>query len=1108
MSNPLYLVGPNQGYKQVGDAITAIRREVEYKLVNDVEIRIVETGGYKPFKVPTLRTSGYVLTIGAAPSIDAIISGKLAEDTTKGINLLWATGVTIRGLVIQDFNTGIYASVLDDLTVEGCRIHRCRVGIHANRVTKVTTANNEVHVSQTGISLQACDGQFVAHNSIYVRAGGHVGLSIYQRSADTTLDERMYVWDNCIFADGATCIRSYRHQYDQFDSDWNNLYAPGGYVAYLYRGGRLYDKTTRKVISAGNTNIPQGYKTLGDWQSLGHDKNSKSVQPQYQVKEATEENASPNLQLKKTSVLIDAGKTIASGSGVPTWGDSSLTSLDLLRRTREDPPTIGAYELIAQADPGNNDPTSQDFTGEMVCGDRVSVLDLAVLRLGQEVPCWKPQVHRGYFFGRDLPYYLYAGKEGVTLEDVAFTEFHMGVLPIFTGQEVEVNGVEIPPSNWNVHGSKLHVHHRGLGLDHLGGDVLVRAEYRDWNTDTSGFDIKPITYEFHLREGKQRYVLPNTPLDAGPVVVTDDTVNALNDISHLPQQFKVGDHVEPWGPELEFRNPNLLFNSAFHYQTSDLPDDWDTEGQVTSLSEYDQTGAANVYPYHGDYFLQLDTGAQVSQVVPADPTVNYSETMYLAVPQGYTGEVVTHFTQLDALKRIIKSSQPVTGEITSSTWTRYEVQFSGFASDMAYLDVKIEGSGNLLLDAVQFENYTGTDYVHLPRSEDMTIEYETSDVRFYTIRDLDLSPFRNRMESGFLHIPAVPAHQFDTGAPTDATTLSDWRWTKGRTEVLPWARVGGMNKWRRMRGWDDSNELEVSRESAFGLELQQPADVQFEPGLPIARQGSVGSEFVAEIRNTADNPYAFEGIEISIKEKYGNFPGWLARREYGYYTHLGQHVEPLANERGEVIGRFIPPEHGEVEYRGTVETGGDNVAFLDMPYAVSHANHGNPTLHDELGLLLTEEIGTGEKVIHPRPEGEYSIYEMEGEYPYFGTMTVVESDGTTGWGYPMGESQSHYIDDTEFFMNYKANRVALFGRGRQPIRVTYSRRQTWTRPDYPRRIYMDNSLIDALTGVVVRYDAKMDLTTKADGPDGMTRGRPVHRTVDIIAQNPHRGEVD
>ena len=55
---------------------------------------------------------------------------------------------------------------------------------------------------------------------------------------------------------------------------------------------------------------------------------------------------------------------------------------------------------------------------------------------------------------------------------------------------------------------------------------------------------------------------------------------------------------------------------------------------------------------------------------------------------------------------------------------------------------------------------------------------------------------------------------------------------------------------------------------------------------------------------------------------------------------------------------------------------------------------------------------------------------------------------------------------------------------------------------------MDNSLIDDLTGVVVRYDAKMDLTTKAEGPDGMTLGRPVHRTVNIVAQNPHRGEVD
>lgn len=51
MSNPLYLVGPNQGYKQVNDAITAVQRDVGRDFENDVEIRIVESGGYKAFKV-------------------------------------------------------------------------------------------------------------------------------------------------------------------------------------------------------------------------------------------------------------------------------------------------------------------------------------------------------------------------------------------------------------------------------------------------------------------------------------------------------------------------------------------------------------------------------------------------------------------------------------------------------------------------------------------------------------------------------------------------------------------------------------------------------------------------------------------------------------------------------------------------------------------------------------------------------------------------------------------------------------------------------------------------------------------------------------------------
>ena len=125
MSNPLYLVGPNQGYKQVQDALWALSQEVGYSLVNDVEIRVVESGAYKPFKIFTLRKTSYTLTIGAAPGVDAVISGKVAESKGTGIRLQWCSGVTIRRLIIQDFTYGIYGnSSTHYLTVDGCRIHR------------------------------------------------------------------------------------------------------------------------------------------------------------------------------------------------------------------------------------------------------------------------------------------------------------------------------------------------------------------------------------------------------------------------------------------------------------------------------------------------------------------------------------------------------------------------------------------------------------------------------------------------------------------------------------------------------------------------------------------------------------------------------------------------------------------------------------------------------------------------------------------------------------------------------------------------------------------------------------------------------------------------
>jgi len=1123
VSNPLFLVGPNQGYKQVGDAVAAIQAEVGQYLENDVEIRIVESGGYKPFRIDeTIRTNAYSLTVGSGSGVEAIVSGKLSSDTNGAVIFSHNTNVLIKGLVFQDLRYGVlFQDNAHFGIVDKCRFHRCtNASIYATVCQGMSATNNEVHGSARGIGFLQCNGSYVVHNSIYTPPGATnaalaltLGVSPSEFFPEAAIEDRkIFVWNNNVYADGSLCLLLNAKDILEIDSNYNNFYAPGGKICRAVTPGKTHDSRGFRLPANEMVAVVNTDKTsLSTWRTYSNaDSNSISVQPHFQQKDPTVESSTVSLQLKTVSTLFGRGSTAVPA---PIWGNSSLKSTDLLTQNRGNPPAVGAYEkslIPSIPDDENDDPVEQmdDTTGvDYTCGDRFSVLDLAVLRLAQQVPCWKPQVHRGYFFARDLPYYLYSQKKGVTLASITFDEFHLGLTPMETGQLVEVNGEELPSSNWNLNGSTLQVHHGGLDLDHLGGDVVFKGLYNDWNDDDTGFDLKEVRYEFRLKEGKRRYILSDTPVDAAPVVVTDDTVEAFTRLGTPPGQFRLGAVVEPWGREIEFRDSNLLDNPTFHYETETLPEDWELTGQVSLLSSYSQTGE-DIYPYRGDNFASLTSSGWIGQTVSVDPNEEYHGSVYVSAPEGMTGEFVTSLIQYDYLQRELGESDIVTGQVESNMWFRAEVSYPTLNADAAYAMWKIEGTGPLFLDCPQFEmDSTSTPFNYLPRGADMTIEYETLDTRFYTIKDLDVSPFRNSMQNGFVHIPSVPARQFDTASPADATTLSDWRWSKGRTDVLPWARVGGVNKWRRVRGWDNDEVLKVSREASFGLVMQQPAHVELEPSLPIARQGSRGREFLAEVRNTADNPYAFEDISLSLRERQGEFPGWLARREYGYYTDLGQSITPEANERGEVIGRFIPPGPADVEHRWSVVTGQDNTTFVDLPYEVSKLNHGNPTLHDDFGILLQEDALTGERIIHARPEGAYSVYEFAGEYPVFGSLTIEESSDVTGWDYPLGESRNHLIDETEFFMNYETNRLALIGRGRKPVRATYLKRRSWALPEFPRRLFFENSLVGDLTGVMVRYDTRMQITVQAEGPEGMTQGRPVHRVADVIAQNPNRGDI-
>ena len=1137
----LYLVGTNQAYKQPEDAINAlVRDQGSVKFALPQEIRFVESGGYRPFIVDrTLRPGSLGLTIGAAPGVSAVIDGALKPSASAAVLVQdHVTNVHLRSLVTRGTEYGVsFMHNADEGVVEGVRcIGHSGWGIHSWSCSRMTVVDCEVWGCRIGIGLHANRGCLVAHNSIYSAPGAGTGVHcgvLLSHEGDMREDENLF--NNAIYADGTVCIWILGEDLKDLVSDGNCLYAPGGSIGYIW----YPQKTTPTRVIPARAGLD---RSLASWRNrTGQDLNSIQAPPGFQRIRPDTSGPAISLAPLATSPLLKKGLHLPTlrvtrsyteighwieekQPAIPSWTSSSYLSDDVRGAARGLLPSIGAYERpVQQDDPRNDDPDKQPDdtdTGtlpEAECGDRVSIIDRGVLQEKRRVPCWNPEIHRGYFWVRDMPYYLYAEKEGVTLGDITFSEFDLDVDPEDTGLEVSVGTAAIPSSRWDKHGPRIRIHHKDLEVGHLGDNAVVRGTYLEWDTGIDGFLSKDIRYEFPLAEARRRYILPSVPADAGPVVVTDDTVNPMNDQTHLPAQFRLGAAVPPWGPEVVFRNPNLLRNSAFHYATSGLPDDWEHDTGAAGPDMLDvlpQADAYDIHPFHGDFFLNLESDQWVKQVVRIDRMKAHVLSFHVAAESGKTGEYEAYVDEFDHMKRRLRtgaaflagSIEPDTGIDASGPWERVHARIPDPDTGTAYVEVRIAGR-DLLLDAVQLEEGTGTTpYVHLPRGEDMTIEYETSDRRFHRVDDLDLSPFRNRMPEGFLHIPAVPARQFDPDAPVDATTVSDWRWPEGRTRHLPWAKAHGMNKWRRVRRWETGNRLRISGEAAFGLRVRQPRVVLVVPDVPVARQGSRGVEVVAEVRNEADNPYAFERVNLSVKETHGRYPGRLARRTYGYFTHLGTEISPESNNRGEVAARYIPPWAEDVEYRGPVPVPRQGVAYVDVPYRVDKTNHGNISLHDRFGTLVDV---TGEDVTegaNPRVEGDYSVYDLA-DRPHFASLTVRESDGDTGWGYPLEETRNALMSEAEYFVNYGTNRVVLSGR-RRPIRASFNRRLLWTDRQFPRRVYIDVSALDGLTGeMVIRYDAEVEMTVRADKPAGITRGSPVHRTIPVVVQNPHRGDI-
>ena len=369
----------------------------------------------------------------------------------------------------------------------------------------------------------------------------------------------------------------------------------------------------------------------------------------------------------------------------------------------------------------------------------------------------------------------------------------------------------------------------------------------------------------------------------------------------------------------------------------------------------------------------------------------------------------------------------------------------------------------------------------------MTVEWETSKTGIYEITDLSMNPIHNPKTEGFLCIPNVAARQWDRTLVSGEATLED-NWLAARTgEELPWARVSGKNKWAPL-----IREFSAPRPfiAAFSHPTGECAAIASVPGPLVALQGTTGEEVLFTFMDSENNPVAFEFANFSLSTTTGSgdtgeFPGYLAKRQFGLYTNLGQSLNDIETDAGGYIAlRYIPPDNNSVVLFNPSGVVSGDYQWFETVYDTYPDNYGNPTIIDQWGSFVTT---TGELVT-----GEYSgslsssLYEYTlARYPV--RSSVVVYDDTIR----QQEVYHQSLQDGQFYVDYESKTIKSKSDG--PLTINFVPTLIWRDPDYPRRL-MYHSDLSLPTYYVVSYDAWIRLTATLGG---------VSQVHDIVCRNPY-----
>ena len=576
-----YFVGPNQLYAEVQDAISQlIIDHGSTEFTEEHNVIISEDGVYAGFFIPEnifKPTATNRLVIGAAnnilPIMDALKTKVITGSFINGCSIgLGTSYVTIRRMYFRGFLKGISTGPnCHNLIIEkNIVLDSQNVGIWIYQSDQAQILNNIVFNAKYGIVTTLVKDVALVYNTVFndQQASSDTDTCVYiglqKDQGQGVLDHgKATLINNLLFTIAGNTLMINQRDLTNLQSNFNNLYSFNGNVAKI-----------REELADGSVAVTL-VETLNDWRNItGNNINgdwfSISQDPVFIVQNTEISNSVIDLNMLASSPCIAMGKEVCGDPAdeLDDYIDDSLLCSDILGNSRGSAPTIGANEVAIAADffgaTVESDPDLQnaDNVGCTI-GGVLSHIDAVTEQYQSSISCWMPEVKSGFFFIREKPYYLYADKKAYTLDAIRQTIFTMP--REIRSPVLYVSGKEVTSSDsFEIFGDKFVLKHKGLDITSEADVIAIHGKVRLWSSDHEKFTLRDVMYRFRIRDGIKRYIFPEDPKDAAPVVITDDTIRLLDSNSLLPYEFNT--EMSPEGVKLNFhQDSNLALNSQFEY---------------------------------------------------------------------------------------------------------------------------------------------------------------------------------------------------------------------------------------------------------------------------------------------------------------------------------------------------------------------------------------------------------------------------------------------------------------------------------------------------------------------------------------------------------------